>query len=583
MMSAALALRATPVGVNAFNDNVRRTMRRHARAASSKRRRETNVSVVAAAAAASEGPTSTSAAAKSHDTDVVVIGAGIGGLCAGALLAKYGYDVTVVESHDIPGGAAHAWKRDGYTFESGPSLYSGMSKWPTTNPCGQVLHALDEPLPCVYYNTWMCHLPEGSFLTEVGNDQFLDVLKAYVDDEAVEEWKRLKELMKPLAAASSALPPSAVRTDPAAAITLARFVPGLLRAAPQLPEIMAPYSKFMDKNDIKHPFIRNWMEVLCFLLSGAPASGTLAAEIGYMFDDWYRPNSTLEFPIGGSEAIVDALVRGLEKNGGKLMLRSHVNNIVVEDERATGVVLRGGARINARKAVISNATLWDTLPMLPEGAMPEEWVKEVEDTELCASFMHLHLGIDAAGLPDDLEIHHIYIEDWDRGVTGEQNMVLVSIGSVLDPSLAPEGKHVIHAYTPGNEPLDLWQGLDRNSDEYKALKEERSQVLWRAVEKAIPDVRERVEVEMVGTPLTQARFLRRHKGTYGGTGWISEETDSVPITSASTPLDGLLVVGDSNFPGPGVPSVAAHGWSAAHEIAPFWEQCRMLDKVAPSR
>jgi hypothetical protein len=102
----------------------------------------------------------------------------------------------------------------------------------------------------------------------VGNDQFLDVLKEFVDDDAVEEWKRLKELMKPLAAASAALPPAAVRTDPAAAITLARFIPGLLKAAPQLPEIMAPYSRFMDKNEIKHPFIRNWMEVLCFLLSG---------------------------------------------------------------------------------------------------------------------------------------------------------------------------------------------------------------------------------------------------------------------------------------------------------------------------
>ena len=99
---------------------------------------------------------------ESHETDVVVIGAGIGGLCAGALCAKYGKRVTVVESHDVAGGAAHSWKRDGYTFESGPSLYSGMSRWPTTNPCGQVLHALDEPLPCVYYNTWMCHLPGGA-------------------------------------------------------------------------------------------------------------------------------------------------------------------------------------------------------------------------------------------------------------------------------------------------------------------------------------------------------------------------------------------------------------------------------------
>jgi phytoene dehydrogenase-like protein len=106
------------------------------------------------------------------------------------------------------------------------------------------------------------------------------------------------------------------------------------------------------------------------------------------------------------------------------------------------------------------------------------------------------------------------------GVEAPQNVVLVSIASVLDPSLAPSGKHVVHAYTPGNEPYALWEGLERTSPEYKALKEERSQVLWRAVEKAIPDVRKRVEVQMVGTPLTQARFLRRDRGTYGGYGWV---------------------------------------------------------------
>ena len=49
------------------------------------------------------------------------------------------------------------------------------------------MHALDEPLPCVYYNTWMCHLPEGSFLTEVGNDQFVDVLREFVDEDGVRE------------------------------------------------------------------------------------------------------------------------------------------------------------------------------------------------------------------------------------------------------------------------------------------------------------------------------------------------------------------------------------------------------------
>lgn len=53
------------------------------------------------------------------------------------------------------------------------------------------------------------------------------------------------------------------------------------------------------------------------------------------------------------------------------------------------------------------------------------------------------------------------------------------------------------------------------SEEYKRLKEERSQVLWQAVEKIIPDIRQRTECSFVGTPLTQERFVRRHKGSYG--------------------------------------------------------------------
>ena len=122
------------------------------------------------------------------------------GLCAGALCAKYGKRVTVVESHDVARGAAHSWKRDGYTFESRPSSAQlQMSRWPTTNLCGQVLHVLlDEPLPCVYYNTWMCHLPEGSF-DGGGNDQFGDVLKTCRSPAGVNASRRvcLKTLMKP--------------------------------------------------------------------------------------------------------------------------------------------------------------------------------------------------------------------------------------------------------------------------------------------------------------------------------------------------------------------------------------------------
>ena len=51
------------------------------------------------------------------------------------------------------------------------------------------------------------------------------------------------------------------------------------------------------------------LDLLCFLLSGLPANGTIAAEVAFMFNEWYKPNSCLDFPVGGSKAMVDALVR----------------------------------------------------------------------------------------------------------------------------------------------------------------------------------------------------------------------------------------------------------------------------------
>ena len=78
--------------------------------------------------------------------DVIVIGSGIGGLCCAALLARYGFSVTVYESHSLAGGAAHAFSRQGFIFDSGPSLHSGISYSPSANPLRQVLDAIEEEL-----------------------------------------------------------------------------------------------------------------------------------------------------------------------------------------------------------------------------------------------------------------------------------------------------------------------------------------------------------------------------------------------------------------------------------------------------
>ncbi|NET30754.1 MAG: NAD(P)/FAD-dependent oxidoreductase [Cyanothece sp. SIO1E1] len=507
-------------------------------------------------------------------TDVVVIGSGIGGLSCAALLARYGFDVTVCESHTIPGGAAHTFERNGFKFDSGPSLYSGLSYSPSTNPLRQVLDAIGEEIPCVTYDTWGCCLPEGDFDTTVGADQFCQVLAKLRGDDAVTEWRQLQQLMAPLKAAAIAIPPAAMRFDWQAVLTMGRFVPAIAQHAKQMLKLTGPFIRLLD-GTVKDDFIRNWLDLMCFLLSGLPADGTIAAEMAFMFAEWYRPGVKLDYPIGGSGALVDALVRGLQKQGGQLKLNAHVEQILVEHKRAIGVRLRGGKTVRARRAVVSNASVWDTLKLLPEGAVPQRFLTQRQATPACASFMHLHLGIDATHLRPDLACHYIVVNSWAVGVTAPQNVVLVSIPSLLDPSLAPPGKHVIHVYTPGNEPYELWQGMDRRTQAYAQQKQARAEVMWQALERIIPDLRSRCEITLVGTPLTHQHFLRRHQGSYGP----AIQAGQGVFPGPGTPLPGLLCCGDSTFPGIGLPAVAASGMIAANTLVSVPQHLDMLKAI----
>lgn len=507
-----------------------------------------------------------------NSVDVVVIGSGIGGLCCGALLAQYGFEVIVCESHSIPGGAAHGFERQGFQFDSGPSLYSGLS-YPSANPLRQVLDALEEAVPCLTYDTWGCLLPEGRFDTSVGAEQFCEVLHTLRGESAVREWRQLQRFMEPLKDAAIALPTAAIRLDWSAPQVLSRYVPALLSHLPNVARITGAFGALMDQV-VQDPFIRNWLDMLCFLLSGLPAHSTSAAEVAFMFADWYRPQVQLDYPIGGSAGLVNALVRGLEKHGGELRLNAHVKQIVMKEGRAIAVQLHNGDHIHARCTVVSNASGWDTLRLLPADQIPPRFLKR-QDIPTCASFMHLHLGIDGAGLPADLPCHFIWVGDWAKGVDAPQNMVLISIPSILDPSLAPPGKHVIHAYTPGNEPFELWQGWDRRSDAYAQQKETRAEVLWQALEQVIPGVRSRCEVTLIGTPLTHARYLRRHRGSYGPA--IPAGKGMFPGTRTSIP--GLWCCGDSTFPGIGLPAVAASGFITANTLASPQQHRALLEKL----
>ena len=510
--------------------------------------------------------------------DYVVIGSGVGGLSAASLLNYYNYTVLVLESHYLPGGCAHTFERDGYKFDAGPSLWNGMDTRPY-NPLRQILEIIGEGQSVEYkkYDGWMMGIPEGEFKFKVGEGNFEPIIKKFGGENALKEWNELNQAIKPLQELACSINPLSLRNDFGLLLTIFPYLLGLLKGVTVASQVEGNF-KDVIKGIVKDKFLCNWFEFLSFALSGMPADGTIAAAVVYTMRDLHQRRATLDYPVGGSGAIVDALVRGVEKNGkGKVLTSTHVEQILIEDGKATGVKLkRNGKVIKAKRSVISNASIWNTLELIKDEDLNPEIRKTKYNTPMTDSFMHLHIGIDATGLPADLESHYSVINSWENGINAPQNHVIISIPSTLDRSLCPAGCHVIHAYLNACEPYNVWENKT-SREEYNKLKEQRAEVLWKAIERFIPDVRSRVKVNLVGSPITHARFNRRHRGTFGPA--------IVPGSGSKLPypkfegVNNLYLCGDSIFPGIGLPAVASSGANAASSSVPVQKHLKMLEDL----
>jgi phytoene dehydrogenase-like protein len=609
---------------------------------SSGRRRARSLAATAqASAAAPQAPpdhdpaaASPQAGDRSHDTDVVVIGAGIGGLCCAALLARYGLRVTVVEAHYHAGGAAHSFSVRApsssslYHFDAGPSFFMGLSQG-QTNPLKQVLDAVGERVDCAQYSRWIVHPPcdeaeeKKTAPTQRSSDPFPCVadsaeyarqIERLAGPQALAQWRALEQKMQPLQRGAATFPAAALRADLGVLLTSLRFF-GLDAALAGLVagQLTGPFSDVVAAAGVTDPTLRALIDLECFVLSGMPAKDTLAAEMAFMFSERGRGIDRIDYPYGGSRSIVDALVRGVERGGGRVVLRAEVEEVLVEQGRAVGVALKpraGGSDgrrevVRASKAVVSNASAWATRAMVRKhtqaAGAPASWREwhaladpdeasssaSSAKTKPLGSFMHLHLGIDATGLDlSSMDIHHLFIDQWGgsdapRDLDLPHNVQIASIPSVLDPSLAPPGKAVVHAYSAANEPWELWQGVKRGTEEYERLKKERAEPLWRALERVIPDIRARAEVVLVGTPLTHARFVRRHRGSYGcAISAADVKAGKHPgWPGPQTPIPGLLVCGGDCAPGVGVPAAAASGMITASTLASIGQHLELLDEL----
>jgi phytoene dehydrogenase-like protein len=494
--------------------------------------------------------------------DAIVIGSGIGGLCTGCLLARHGRAVLVVEAHTRAGGAAHGFERRGFCFDTGPSFYCGLADPNGRNPLRLVLATVGETIAAVPYDPLAhYHFPEGSFPVYGDLGRYKREI-ARVRPRGAEEYGRFARRLLPIYEALREIPMLALRADLGLLPKLVgNYLGPTLRLATLAPDLVGSAGQILER-EVRDPWVRRLVDLECFLLSGLPASETVAPEVAFMLGE--RDRSTVEYPLGGSRAIVAALVRGLTRYGGQLRLNSPVAAVLVEGGWASGVRLADGEEIRA-PIVVSGASLWDTCRLLPPEA-GRGLTREAEAMPAVASFMHLHLGIRSEGL-DGLPGHHVVVGPGALDAPG--NTCMISIPSVWDASLAPPHRHVVHVYS-----LEPFAGWVRD-DTYEARKRERVAPLYAALARVIPDVHDRVELACVGTPLTHERFLRRDRGTYGPARMPRPGTFPGP----TTPLVGLYRVGDTTLPGIGVPAVAASAILCTNALVGDAASRRLLNEL----
>jgi len=391
--------------------------------------------------------------------DAIIIGSGIGGLVTASQLAAKGVQVLVLEKYIIPGGSGGSFKRKGYTFDVGASMIFGFGEKGYTNLLTRALRDVNEKCETIPDPVQLeYHLPSNFNISVDKNyEQFISKLSAIFPNEK----KGIKKFYDTCASVFNCLDsmPLLSIEDPSYLFKVFFKSPlsclGLARWLPANAGDVA--RKF-----IKDPKLLKFIDIECFCWSVMPALKTPMINAGMVFTD--RHAGGINYPKGGVGTIAEKFVSGIEKLGGKVRYKANVTEILLKDEKAVGVKLSNGEEIYSN-IIVSNSTRWDTFGLkdnnkglISSKNVPKSEYKWSETYKPSPSFVSIHLGVEKNLISDNFNCHHIIVENWDE-LESEKGVIFVSIPTLLDLSLAPEGKHIIHAFTPSS--MSEWEGLSR--------------------------------------------------------------------------------------------------------------------------
>ncbi|MBD3365285.1 NAD(P)-binding protein [candidate division WOR-3 bacterium] len=491
---------------------------------------------------------------------VVVVGSGLAGLTAAALLAKKGLDVLLLEHHYLPGGMCTTFRRQDISFDTGTALLFGFGE-KGVNPHRFVMNELEEHTDIIQHKA----LLQIRFGDKIINfwpdlDRFLEELTAAFPAQETELQALYDYLYKIyteiIARQQMIVPPTEIPQKDNMRVALKN--PGALIQT--LKMLTTPTEKILKK------FITD-SDLLAFFdkLTGAycycDISETPAILAATMFIDNHIGGAY--YPARSPQVLSSTLEKALEKYGGQTLYRVTVEEIFIEKGSAKGVRLADGTIIGAEK-IVANCTVWNLYGKLikPRHIKPKKlkWAANLVPTY---PSVVLYLGVDAEAIPEDTNPVVMVIED-KKGVN--QGDVTCYISSIDDPSICPEGMHAMTVIGPS---FDTWpdpfdEGY-RKSKPYLEHKESEKERILDQLEKHFPGLRKHIRVMEAATPATIERYTLKNGGAVGGPKQaIGQEI--MKRLHAKSEWKNLYFCGDSTTMGMGTPAVTVSGVGAANMV-----------------
>jgi len=500
--------------------------------------------------------------------DAVIIGSGLGGLSCAAAFARQGFKPLVLEKHYVPGGYATTFKRKDFVFDV--SLHS------TTVGEREGIHNLIPGFPEIkdvefvpHHNLYRIIFPDYDIrVPQKDLTAYINILISYFPEEKG-GITNLFDDMKGIAGDINKLSSARGKVD------MSKF-------PIEFPHLFGCYTKtWGDLVDtrIKNPKLKAIISSLWGYF-GLPPSKLASfyyalPTIGYLQEGGY-------YPIGKSQKISDAFVKFIENRGGKVMLKTEVEQILLKNHTAYGVKTSDGKEYKG-KVVISNANAYDTFhKMIKEDESLNDYLTRMEQFSVSLSSFQIFLGLkkDLIGEVGIKDTEIFYTTGYDPEAEYQSALkaeVEGGFGLTLYDNLyegySSKGKNtiniiVLQGYGPWEKyEADYFKG---NKNEYKKEKERMADILIDQVEKTLlPGLRKAIEVKEIGTPLTNLRYTANYRGA--AYGWDQTLDNSGPSRLGhETPIKNLYLSGAWTQPGHGYGGVIWSGLECFGEIMKNW-------------